>query len=77
METILEKEEFFNGYMNGEPLPVLDLFDSDQFKEDWLGLRTLWETSRLHIFATNCTHSGHKTEECFPQLEELTFPFLV
>jgi len=68
MESILEYEE---------PLTVLDLFDSEQFIEDWIGLRTLWESNRLHILATNCTHSGHKTAECFPQLEELTFPFLV
>ena len=72
----LEDEDLLYSYLNGEPLPVINLFDSPQFTEDWLGLRTLWETNRLHILATNCTHSGHKTINCFPQLEELTFPFL-
>ncbi len=57
-------------------LPIVELQDSIQYKEDWIGLRSLNESGRLHIFETNCTHSGHKSELCFPQLEELTFPFL-
>ena len=47
-----------------------------QYTENLLGLRTLYETGRLHMLETNCTHSGHKTTLCFPQLEQLTFPFL-
>ena len=47
-----------------------------KFKDDLIGLKTLWQTGRLHIFQTNCTHAGHKTEDCFPQMENLTFPFL-
>ena len=58
-------------------LPIVDLFDTESFREDWLGLRTLWETGRLHILETNCTHTGHKTPKCFEQLDDLTFPFLV
>jgi hypothetical protein len=58
-------------------LPVVDLFESDQFRLDLLGLRTLWETGRLHILQTNCTHAGHNSEACFQQLDDLTFPFLV
>ena len=57
-------------------LPIVELFDTKSFKEDWLGLRTLWETDRLHILETNCTHTGHKTPACFEQLDDLTFPFL-
>ena len=60
----------------GFQLPVIDLFDSVQFKDDLIGLKTLWQTGRLNIFQTNCTHAGHKTEACFPQMENLTFPFL-
>ena len=60
----------------GFQLPVIDLFDSVQFKDDLIGLKTLWQTGRLHIFQTNCTHAGHKTEDCFPQMENMTFPFL-
>lgn len=74
IDANMEIEELF---LNEISLPIIDLFDSQQYIEDWLGLRTLYETNRLHIFETNCTHSGHKTEECFPQLEELTFNFLI
>jgi hypothetical protein len=60
-----------------DPLKVQDFFNSSQYVKDLLGLRTLYMNGKLHILETNCTHSGHKTEDCFPLLEELTFPFLV
>jgi palmitoyl-protein thioesterase len=64
-------------YIITNTLPVIDLFNSTQFINDLLGLKTLYNAGKLHILETNCTHSGHKTEACFPQLEKLTFPFLV
>ena len=60
-----------------ELLPIIDLFESEQYIKDFIGLRTLYESNRLHILETDCTHTGHKTQECFPQLEKLTFSFLV
>ena len=68
-------QERFSG-SSGEQLPVVDFFNSSQYMDNLLGLRTLHETGRLHMLETSCTHSAHKTAECFPQLEELTFPFL-
>lgn len=62
---------------SNELLPIIDLFESEQYIKDFIGLRTLYESNRLHILETNCTHTGHKTQECFSQLEKLTFPFLV
>jgi len=66
------RERFAN-----DSLKVQDFFNSSQYVKDLLGLRTLYHSGKLHMLETNCTHSGHKTQECFPQLEELTFPFLV
>jgi palmitoyl-protein thioesterase len=57
-------------------LQVKDFFESPQYVDNLLGLRTLFHSGKLHMLETNCTHSGHKTPACFPQLEELTFPFL-
>lgn len=57
-------------------LPIIDLFDSIQYKHDLIGLKTLNNSGRLHIFETDCSHVGHKTQKCFPQLENLTLPFL-
>jgi palmitoyl-protein thioesterase len=59
------------------PLKVQNFFNSPQYIYDLLGLRTLYDSGRLHMLETNCTHSGHKTVHCFPQLEYLTFPFLI
>ena len=62
---------------NADPLPLENFFNSMQYIYDLLGLRTLYDTGRLHMLETNCTHSEHKTPQCFPQLEQLTMPFLV
>ena len=62
--------------INNMALSVQDFFNSSQYVKDLLGLRTLFQNGKLHMLETNCTHSGHKTPACFPQLEELTFPFL-
>lgn len=59
-----------------DALEVQDFFHSPQYVKDLLGLRTLFHSGKLHMLETNCTHSGHKTPACFPQLEELTQPFL-
>lgn len=59
-----------------DALHVQDFFKSSQYVNNLLGLRTLYHSGKLHMLETNCTHSEHKTDACFPQLEELTFPFL-
>lgn len=59
------------------PLKIQNFFNSSQYVDNLLGLRTLFHSGKLHILETNCTHSGHKTDVCFPHLEELTFPFLM
>ena len=63
--------------ITNDSLQVQDFFNSSQYVQDLLGLRTLYLAGKLHMLETNCTHSGHKTAVCFPQLEELTFSFLV
>jgi len=63
--------------ITNDALQVQNFFNSSQYVKDLLGLRTLYLAGKLHMLETNCTHSGHKTPECFPQLEKLTFPFLV
>lgn len=63
--------------ITNDPLQVQNFFNSSQYVNNLLGLRTLFHSGKLHMLETNCTHSGHKTAECFPHLEELTFPFLV
>lgn len=75
--SLYDQLNLFDGFINGEPLPVKNLFESEQYTKDLIGLRTLYESNRLHILETNCTHTGHKTQECFPQLEKLTFKFLI
>lgn len=58
-------------------LVTVPLMDSLWYWEDRLGLRTLNETNRLHIFQTECEHHQHVDPSCFPQLENNTLPWLL
>lgn len=66
----------FEFYDIDESLEVVNFLNSSQYINNLLGLRTLYDARKLHMLETNCTHSGHKTPDCFSQLEQLTFPFL-
>jgi palmitoyl-protein thioesterase len=49
-------------------LIVEHLFDNIIFKENRLGLRTLFEQNKLIMHATDCKHSEHREPKCFHQL---------
>lgn len=53
------------------------LEDTDMYKNDWIGLRTLDETGRLHRFTTNCDHADYESQTCFvPTFMKNVMPFL-
>ena len=58
-------------------LNVIDLFDTDMYQNDVIGLRTLNDTDRLHMFETNCPHNENKLPSCFPQLYPVFKQFLI
>ena len=47
---------------------IIPLRETVLYKDDLLGLRSLDETERLHIYETNCTHVQHRDPVCFGQL---------
>lgn len=55
-------------YVNGSVIYV-QRRDTIAYKNDILGIRTLYETNRFHIVETNCSHEDHKEKICFPQLQ--------
>ena len=59
-----------------EKLNVITLENNMIYIKDRLGLKTLNETNRLHMFATNCTHVEHRMPVCFPQLYDILAPYL-
>ena len=53
-----------------------DLYDSDQYKFDLIGLKTLDLSGRLHIHEVACSHMDFK-DGCFEALKNITIPYLV
>ena len=49
-------------------LHTINLFDTELYKKDWLGLKELNNINKLHMEKTNCTHVEHRMPICFPQL---------
>ncbi len=58
-------------------LVIVELFDSDLYKSDFLKLKTMNEENRLYTFQTDCQHSQHKDPECFHQLKHIFEKFLL
>jgi palmitoyl-protein thioesterase len=48
-----------------EELNVIPIYDTEIYKQDKLGLRTLNDTDRFHIYKTWCTHEDHKEPHCY------------
>jgi palmitoyl-protein thioesterase len=57
-------------------LAVVALENNPIYTEDWIGLKLLNETGRLHTFQTNCTHVEHRMPVCFSQLYPIFAQFL-
>jgi len=50
---------------------IIDIFHTDIYKKDLLGLHFLNNNNKLHIHQTNCTHTEHRDPICFPQLYQI------
>ncbi len=74
-EIVKPPESGFFGIYNKQ-LQLVNLTDTELFKQDWLGLRTLNDSNRLFVFNTNCTHVEHRMPVCFPQLYPIFKKFL-
>jgi palmitoyl-protein thioesterase len=57
-------------------LTPIDMFHTQLYQEDWIGLKKLNEESRLHLRQTNCTHVEHRMPVCFPQLYPIFNEFI-
>ncbi len=64
----------FGFYKIGSYSEIEYLTESKLYRENWLGLRTLDESGRLHLKFANCTHVGFQKDE--ENFVENTLPFL-
>lgn len=58
------------------PLQIVPLQETAQFREDWLGLRSLSESKRLHFATSMCPHQDYSSS-CFDTFfPQIAFPLL-
>jgi palmitoyl-protein thioesterase len=57
-------------------LNVVNLTETELFKQDWLGLKSLYDRNSLHMFSANCSHTEYKEYICFSQLYPILSQFL-
>ena len=63
------------GTFNQE-MKVIELYETDLYKNDLLGLKYLYEQQRLHIRATNCSHVDHRNPNCYSQIYNILKDFI-
>jgi pimeloyl-ACP methyl ester carboxylesterase len=56
---------------------VINLFDTNLYKYDWLGLKALNDSNRLWAYETTCAHTDHSKPICFDQIMPILQKFLV
>ena len=76
-ENIVEPREscHFGFYKPGSKIELQTIFETDIYKKDTLGLKTLYESGRLHLLYADCTHSNFQEDE--RNFVENTLPFLL
>ncbi|KYQ93246.1 palmitoyl-protein thioesterase 3 [Tieghemostelium lacteum] len=76
-EVIVPKESgIFGFYADDTQKTIVPLQQSQQYIEDWIGLRSLDQSGRLHFYNTTCKHGEHPTSVCYQYFESFTLPFL-
>lgn len=64
----------FGFYSHTNSKEIVDMFHSDIYLQDRIGLRTLYESGRLHLKIAQCTHTNYQEDEL--NFVENTLPFL-
>lgn len=78
VDTLIKPREsgWFSFWQAGSDTVLVPVQERALWKEDWLGLRALYESQRLIFDKTNCTHGGHTEKECKHFFDVQTYPLL-
>lgn len=74
--VIPKTSPWFETFALNQSTDVIPLKKSEAYLSDFLGLRTLDESNRLHLFGANCTHQNLPRDICKPFYDEFTRPLL-
>lgn len=50
---------------------IIPLYETGLYINDTLGIKSLNDRKKFHIYETNCTHTQHRDPSCFGQLYEI------
>jgi len=67
---------WFQHYALGQDVKVVSFKDTDQYKYDWLGLKTLDRLNRLQMYPVPCGHVEIVEESCKVWYNKYTKPLL-
>jgi len=76
MIVVPRQSAWFEMYALGQEQEVIPLTQSDQYIDDWLGLRTVDESGRLYLFTTDCPHQDYPRDQCKDWYDRYNRPFL-
>uniref|UniRef100_A0A6B2LC86 Palmitoyl-protein thioesterase 1 n=1 Tax=Arcella intermedia TaxID=1963864 RepID=A0A6B2LC86_9EUKA len=76
-DTVLPgRSGWFETYAPNDDSKIVPLEESALFVEDWIGLKVLNTTNRLHRFSCSCKHNQYPDEICHPTFDLYTLPYL-
>ena len=67
---------WFEFFADGSDSELVALRDTDTYKGDWIGLKTLDEESKLLTHVCNCSHQDYPRPDCKYVYDEYTRPLL-
>uniref|UniRef100_A0A7S1LKN7 GPI inositol-deacylase n=2 Tax=Neobodo designis TaxID=312471 RepID=A0A7S1LKN7_NEODS len=62
--VVPKESAWFDFYAVGQDKTIVDMTETDGYKGDWIGLKTLNEAGRLQRLAAKCTHQDLPREQC-------------
>jgi palmitoyl-protein thioesterase len=66
--VVPKESALFDFFTVGQDKNITDMTETDGYKGDWIGLKTLNEGGRLERFAVECTHQDLPRLVCKPQV---------
>ena len=64
------------GYYKINTYELENLFESRQYTENLIGLKTLQEKNKLHMFEVDCIHTNFKTKRCLDSMRNITLQYV-
>ena len=75
--VVPKESAWFGFFKTGQDSVLVNVTETEQYQQDWIGLRTLNEAGRLAFHAVDCTHQNLPRDKCKPQVYDAIIKPLV